>query len=181
MYEKARTIFLNGSVNAESSLNVILQLLYFEEEDDSKEINLYINSSGGSVLYGLAIYDVIQYIKAPVTTVCCGMAASMGAFLLTCGQKGKRYALPHSRILIHQPLLYSKQPMMRTQSSLQQLAQSLAEARNELERIMARNIGKELSVLHQDCERDHWLSAKEALSYGIIDKIIVKEKNIQGI
>lgn len=172
MNDKQRIILLNGSVNSASSMNVIMQLLSFEQEDDKAEIKLYINSSGGSIAYGLAIYDTIRHIKAPVSTICYGMAASMGAFLLSCGKKGQRYALPHSRILIHQPLIHLDHGAQRSQTALQKTADSILRSRNELEKIMAENIGKPLEIIHADCERDNWMSAEEALKYGIIDGIL---------
>ncbi len=172
--DKPRIILLNGAVNGASAMSVIMQLLAFEQEDDKKEISLYINSNGGSILYGLAIYDTIKHIKAPVSTVCYGMAASMGAFLLSCGVKGRRFALPHSRILIHQPLIYAGQGSHRNQTAMQRLADSILESREELEKILAENIGKPIETIHADCERDNWMSAEEAVSYGIIDKIVNK-------
>ena len=167
-----RIVLLNGMVDEESAMKVILQLLEFNRQDENKEISLYINSNGGSIVYGLAIYDTIKLIKAPVSTVCCGMAASMGAFLLSCGERGKRYALPHSRILIHQPLMQIRQGVSRPQTAMQRIAEDMAKSRKELESVMADNTGKSLETLHADCERDKWMSAKEALEYGIIDKTL---------
>ncbi len=169
--KEPRIILLNGQVDEGSAMQVILKLLDFDKQDDTQEISLYINSPGGSILHGLAIYDTIKLIKAPVSTVCYGMAASMGAFLLSCGAKGRRFALPHSRILIHQPLINSENGIIRTQSDMQKMAESILKSRNELERIMAENIGVSLDKIHQDCERDNWMSASEALEYGIIDGI----------
>ncbi len=175
--EKPRIILLNGEVNASSAMNVILRLLDFEKQNDKKDITLYINSPGGSIAYGLAIYDTIKHIKSPVSTICYGMAASMGAFLLSCGVKGKRYALPHSRILIHQPLMSFDTPIMRTQTAIQKMSDSIIASRTELEKIMAENIGKPVEVIHADCERDHWMSAQQALEYGLIDDILDKDNN----
>ena len=172
--DKQRIVFLNGEVDTVSAMEVIMQLLSFEDENDAAEIRLYINSPGGSIAAGLAIYDTIQLINAPVATVCYGMAASMGAFLLSCGAKGRRFALPHSRILIHQPLIDLKQGALRTQSYLQREAESILHSREELERIMAANSGKSVEILHADCERDNWMSAEEAKAYGLIDEVIVK-------
>lgn len=169
--EKQRIITLNGSVDEGSAMSVILQLLHYNDDDENKEISLYINSPGGSIIHGLAIYDTIQHIKAPVSTVCCGMAASMGAFLLSCGVKGRRFALPHSRILIHQPLIYAQQGIVRSQSAMQKMADSILQSREQLEEILAKNIGKSVEQIHADCERDNWMSADEAVAYGIIDKI----------
>ncbi len=174
--EDPRIILLNGAVNEASALNVILQLLDYDKEDENQEISLYINSNGGSIIHGLAIYDTIRHIKAPVSTVCYGMAASMGAFLLSCGAKGRRFALPHSRILIHQPLIHAQQAMSRPQTAIQRMADSIKKSREELEKIMADNIGKPIEVIHADCERDNWMSAEEALAYGIIDGIVSGHK-----
>lgn len=167
-----RIVLLNGTVDEDSAMKVILQLLELNRQDENKEISLYINSNGGSIVYGLAIYDTIKLIKAPVSTVCYGMAASMGAFLLSCGEKGKRYALPHGRMLIHQPLMQLRQGVPRPQTAMQRIAEDMAKSRNELETIMADNMDKSLETLHADCERDKWMSAKEALEYGLIDKIL---------
>ena len=174
MKERSRIVFLNGEVNEQSAMNVIIKLLALEQEDDTREIKLYINSNGGSIVDGLAIYDTMRYIKSPVSTVCCGMAASMGAFLLSCGEKGKRFALPHSRILIHQPLMTFNHAARETETALQKTAASIRRLREELERIMAENTGKPIETLHADCERENWMSAKEALAYGLIDGIIDK-------
>ncbi|MBQ7408929.1 MAG: ATP-dependent Clp protease proteolytic subunit [Clostridia bacterium] len=170
--EEPRIIILNGSVNDASAMRVVLQLLDFEKQDSGKEISLYINSPGGSIISGLAIYDTIKYIKSPVSTVCYGMAASMGAFLLSCGQKGKRFALKNSRILIHQPLISTEGGLARTQTEMQKMAESILKSRNQLEEILAENIGVSLEQIHADCERDNWMSSSEALSYGIIDGIL---------
>ena len=168
-----RIISLNGEINEYSGLMVILQLLYLNSENNQDPIYLYINSGGGSIDSGLAIYDVINHIKAPVYTVCCGMAASMGAFLLTCGEKGHRYALPHSRILIHQPLIFGNYyNTMRSQSTIAALAKGLEEKRIKLETIMAENSGKPFEEMHKDCERDNWMDTEEALNYGLIDCIL---------
>ena len=175
-----RIILLNGQVDEASAMQVILKLLDFDKQDENQEITLYINSPGGSILHGLAIYDTINLIKAPVSTVCYGMAASMGAFLLSCGKKGRRFALPHSRILIHQPLINTESGIVRTQSDMQKMADSILKSRNELEKIMAQNLGVSLEKIHQDCERDNWMSASEALEYGIIDGIYTGELNNKG-
>ena len=170
--ETPRIIALNGEVNESSSLRVILELLNLNLESKEKPIHLYINSEGGSILHGLAIYDVIKQIEAPVYTFCCGIAASMGAFLLSCGEKGHRYSLPHSRILIHQPLVYLDSTVMRTQSKISEMAKRLSKNRDQLESIMAENTGNSLETIHKDCERDNWMSALEAQKYGLIDKIL---------
>ena len=167
-----RIVVLEGEVNEASALNVIMKLLYLDSENPGKEIDLYINSEGGSILDGLAIYDTIKSLKSPVNTLCCGLAASMGAFLLSCGQKGKRAALKHSRILIHQPLVYAQQGMLKSQSELEEMAKRMSKTRDTLEEIMASNIGIKKEKIHEDSERDHWMSAEEAKAYGLIDKII---------
>lgn len=168
-----RIISLNGEVNEGSSLMVILQLLDLDSQNNQEPIYLYINSGGGSIISGLAIYDVINHIKSPVYTVCCGMAASMGAFLLSCGEKGHRYALPHSRILIHQPLVFGNYyNTARSQSKIAKLAEGLEQNRVTLETIMAENAGKSFEEMHASCERDNWMDAKEALEYGLIDCIL---------
>lgn len=169
-----RIISLNGEVNEQSALLTILNLLNLNAENKSEPIYLYINSEGGSIIHGLAIYDVINHIDAPVYTVCCGMAASMGSFLLSCGVKGHRYTLPHSRILIHQPLIYSRNGSMDSCSDIKKMASRLSEMRDKLEKIMARNINKDLDMIHKDCERDFWMTAEEAIEYGLIDGIINK-------
>ena len=171
--KKDRIISLNGEVNEGSSLMIILQLLDLENQNNQDPIYLYINSGGGSIVSGLAIYDVINHIKAPVYTVCCGMAASMGAFLLSCGEKGHRYALPHSRILIHQPLIFGNYyNSARPQSMIEKLADGLDKKRIKLETIMAENADKSFEEMHASCERDNWMDAKEALEYGLIDCIL---------
>lgn len=168
-----RIIPINGEINEGSSMMVILQLLYLNSENSEDPIYLYINSGGGSIVHGLAIYDVIHHIKAPVYTVCCGMAASMAAFLLSCGQKGHRYALPHSRILIHQPLIFGNgYTSIRTQSQIEKTAQGLNKRRTKLESIMAENSGCSLEVMHAACERDNWMDVKEALEFGLIDCVL---------
>lgn len=174
MAQEPRIILLNGAIDEYSAMDVILRLLNYDNEDEKKEINLYINSNGGSILYGLAIYDTIKHIHAPVSTICYGMAASMGAFLLSCGEKGKRFALKHSRILIHQPLIQTRQGAAKSQTAFQKIADRISESRKQLEQIMADNIGKPLEVIHADCERDTWLSAESAVEYGIIDGILGK-------
>ena len=167
-----RIIALNGEVNEASAMKVILELLKLDAENSKQPIYIYINSPGGSIIHGFAIYDVMNNIYAPVYTVCNGMAASMGAFLLSCGKKGHRYSLPHSRILIHQPLIYNQYSSAIEESEIQIIADNLRKNREELEAIMADNSGKDLEAFHKDCERDHWMSAEEALEYGLIDKII---------
>lgn len=170
MIEESRIVLLCGEVNEESATQVISELLYFSSINSEEDIYLYINSNGGSIIHGMAIYDTIKLIKPDVVTVCYGMAASMGAFLLSCGKKGKRYALPHSKIMIHQPLC--QLGGLLTESRLAKTAKSITENRNELESIMAFNCGKDIERLHKDCERDNYLSAKEAKEYGLIDNVL---------
>ena len=169
-----RIISLNGEINESSALLTILHLLSLNAESDKEPIYLYINSEGGSIVHGLAIYDVMRHIDAPVYTVCSGMAASMGSFLLSCGEKGHRYALPHSRILIHQPLVFSSNGQLTSCSELSKMADRLYKMRDKLESIMAENVNKDPLYVHVDCERDNWMSAEEAKSYGLIDEIIEK-------
>lgn len=172
--EEPRIIILSGEVNEISAMDVVVRLINYDKEDPDKEISLYINSPGGSIDYGLAIYDTIQHISAPVSTICFGMAASMGAFLLSCGKKGRRFALAHSRILIHQPLISTRQGSYRTQTAMEQMARSIAHSRDELERIIAENVGKDVATVHADCERDNWMDAQESLDYGLVDGILCK-------
>lgn len=168
-----RIIPINGEIDEGSSMMVILQLLDLDSQNSEDPIYLYINSGGGNIIHGLAIYDVMHHIKAPVYTVCCGMAASMAAFLLSCGEKGHRYALPHSRILIHQPLVFGNYySTSRTQSVIEKIASDLNKRRDKLETIMADNTGKSFDEMHAACERDNWMDAEEALSYGLIDCIL---------
>lgn len=174
MEELPRVIFLNGEINSKTATDCIARLIDYDSRDPGKEISLYINSPGGSIVDGLAIYDTMKCIKSPVSTICYGMAASMGAFLLSCGEKGKRCALPHSRVLIHQPLIYLKNPQVQYQTDMQKMANDIENSRKELESIMASNTSKSIEVIHNDCERDNWMSAEEALTYGLIDKVINK-------
>ena len=166
-----RIICLNGTVDEGSCLNAIVQLLNFDSENN-EPIYMYINSGGGSIIHGLALYDTMRHIKSPVYTICTGLAASMGAFLLSCGEKGHRAALKHSSILIHQPLIQSNSGYGSKESDLRRIANSLKEKRDLLEKIMADNTNQPLEKLHQDCERDNWLTPEEALEYGLIDDII---------
>lgn len=173
IYE-SRIIVLNGEVNAESAANVIFQLLNMAKENPNKDIFLYINSPGGSVSDGLAIYDTMRYIKPDVATVCYGLAASMGSFLLSSGQKGKRYALPHANILIHQPLVGLRGTQQQTDIGI--LAKQMDKTRALLEKILAENTGKPLETINKDTERDNYMSAEEALTYGLIDEILWPNK-----
>ena len=167
---KDRIIFLGEEVNETTASLTVAQLLFLESEDPGKDIQLYINSPGGMVTAGLAIYDTMQYIKCDVSTICCGMAASMGAFLLAGGAKGKRFALPNAEIMIHQPSGGSKGQC----TDIQIQAEQILKIKRNLNRILAENTGKDIAVVEADCERDHFMSAQEALEYGLIDKVITK-------
>ena len=166
-----RIVCLNGEVNEFSCLEIIVTLLDYDSINH-EPIYLYINSGGGNIIHGLALYDTMKHIKSPVYTVCTGFAASMGSFLLSCGEKGHRAALKHSAILIHQPLIQSESPYGKKESDLRKAAESLLKNRTTLEAIMADNTGQPLEKLHIDCERDNWMTAEEALEYGLIDAII---------
>ena len=165
---KERIIFLGEEVTDASASVIIAQLLFLEGEDPEKDIHLYINSPGGSVSAGLAIYDTMQYIKCDVSTICIGMAASMGAFLLSGGAKGKRYALPNAEIMIHQPLGGAQGQA----TEIKIAAERILKLKNKLNNILAKNTNQPLKKIEIDTERDYFLSAKEAKNYGIIDKII---------
>ncbi len=165
-----RIIMLNDQVDNASASVIIAQLLYLEGQDPDKDISFYINSPGGSVSAGLAIYDTMQYIKCDVSTICMGMAASMGAFLLSAGAKGKRYALPNSEIMIHQPLGQAQGQA----TDILIHASHIEKTRANLNKILAENTGKPLEVIEKDTERDNFMSAYEAMEYGLIDKVITK-------
>ena len=165
-----RIVFLTGEVNDISADIVIAQLLYLEGKDPDKDISLYINSPGGSVSDGFAIYDTIQYIKSNVSTICVGMAASMGAFLLSAGTKGKRYALANSEVMIHQPLGGTQGQA----TDIQIHAEHILKLKKRLTKILAENCGKPVEEVARDCERDYYMSAAEAKDYGIIDKVFTK-------
>ena len=171
--DMSRIITLNGEIDEGSALYVILELLKLDAEDKKTPINLYINSNGGSILHGLAIYDTMNHISAPVYTYCYGFAASMGAFLLSCGQKGHRYSLPNARILIHQPLISLKDSYLATETQLKNEADELRKDRDYLETILAKNCNKTVAQIHKDCERDFTMTAEEAMAYNIIDQIIL--------
>ena len=165
-----RIIMLNDQVDNASASVIIAQLLYLEGQDPEKDISFYINSPGGSVSAGLAIYDTMQYIKCDVSTICMGMAASMGAFLLSAGAKGKRLALPNSEIMIHQPLGQAQGQA----TDILIHASHIEKTRANLNKILAANTGKPLEIIEKDTERDNFMSAKEAMEYGLIDKVITK-------
>ena len=165
-----RIIFLSDEVNDVTASLVVAQLLYLESEDPDADISLYINSPGGSVSAGLAIYDTMNFIKCDVSTICIGMAASMGAFLLSAGAKGKRIALPNAEIMIHQPSGGSQGQA----SDIKIQAEHILRTRDRLNRILADNTGKPLDVIERDTERDNFMTAEEAVAYGLIDKVIYK-------
>ena len=165
---KDRIIFLGEEVNETTASLVVAQLLFLESEDPNKDIHLYINSPGGMVTAGLAIYDTMQYIKCDVSTICIGLAASMGAFLLAGGAKGKRYALPNAEIMIHQPSGGAKGQA----TEIQIAAENILKTKKRLNEILAANTGKPYDVVAADTERDHYMTAEEALEYGLVDSVI---------
>ena len=165
---KERIIFLADEVNDQTASLVVAQLLFLESEDPNKDIQLYINSPGGSVTAGMAIYDTMNYIKCDVSTICMGMAASMGAFLLSGGAKGKRFALPNAEIMIHQPLGGAQGQA----TEIKIVADHILKTRKKLNEILAQNTGKPLEVIEVDTERDNYMDAYQAMEYGLIDKVI---------
>ncbi len=168
---KDRIILLSGEIDDECANSVIAQLLYLDSLNN-EEISLYINSPGGAVTSGMAIYDTMNFVKSDVSTICLGMAASMGAFLLSSGKKEKRYALPNSEIMIHQPLGGAKGQA----TEIKIAAEQILKTKEKLNKILSENTGKDLKKVEQDTERDHFLDANEALDYGLIDKIITQKK-----
>ena len=171
---KDRIIFLGEEVNDATASIIVAQLLFLESEDPNKDIHMYINSPGGSVTAGMAIYDTMNYVKCDVSTTCIGMAASMGAFLLSSGAKGKRYALPNSEIMIHQPLGGAQGQA----TEIQIAAEHILKTKKKLNEILAANSGKPIEEVEKDTDRDNWLSADEAMEYGLIDQVI-KENNME--
>ena len=165
-----RVIFLTGEINDAVADTVVAQLIYLEGKDPNKDICLYINSPGGSVTAGLAIYDTMNYIKCDVSTICMGMAASMGAFLLSSGAKGKRFALPNAEVMIHQPLGGTQGQA----SDIKIAAEHILRTKARLNRILAENCGRPISDLERDTDRDNWLTAEQAREYGLIDKVFTK-------
>ena len=165
---KDRIIFLGEEVNDVTASLVVAQILFLESEDPTKDINLYINSPGGSVVAGMAIYDTMQYVKCDVSTICMGMAASMGAFLLAGGTKGKRYALPNAEMMIHQP----SGGAQGQATEIKIVAEQILKTKEKLNKILAENTNQPIEVIERDTERDNYMSAEEALAYGIIDKVI---------
>ncbi len=167
---KERIIFLSGEIHNEMADLIVAQLLFLEAEDPDKDIQIYINSPGGSVSAGFAIYDTMQYIKPDVSTICVGLAASMGAFLLAAGTKGKRYALPNADIMIHQPL-------GGTQGQAEDIriqAEKILEIRKRINKIMSEKTGQDIEIINRDTDRDYYLNAEEAVKYGLIDKVMEK-------
>ncbi len=165
-----RIIVLSDEVNDATASLVVAQLLFLEGQDSEKDISLYINSPGGSVSAGLAIYDTMQYIKCDVSTICMGMAASMGAFMLSSGAKSKRFALPNSEIMIHQPLGGTRGQA----SDIQIEAEHIIKIKNNLNKILAENTGKSVETIALDTDRNNWMSAEEAAAYGLVDKVLYK-------
>lgn len=165
---KERIVFLGEEVNPTTSSLIVAQMMFLEAEDPDKDIHFYINSPGGSVTDGYAIYDTMHYVKCDVATYCMGMAASMGAFLLAGGEKGKRFALPNAEIMIHQPLGGTKGQATEIEIAAKQILRT----RENLNRILSENTGKPIEEIARDTERDNWMTAEEALDYGLIDKII---------
>ena len=168
---KDRIIFLGEEVNDVSANLIVAQLLFLEAEDPSKDIQLYINSPGGSVTAGMAIYDTMQYIKCDVSTICLGMAASMGAFLLSSGAKGKRYALPNSTIMIHQP----SGGAQGQATEIQIVADQIAKTKKKLNEILSANTGQPLEIVEKDTDRDNYMTAEEAQAYGLIDGVVIHQ------
>ena len=171
-----RIIFLNGEIDDNVANLVIAQLMYLEGKNPDKDIFLYINSPGGSVSAGFAIYDTMQYIKCDVTTICVGLAASMGAFLLSSGTKGKRFALPNSEIMIHQPLGGAQGQA----SDIEIQARHLARIKTKINQILSENTGKSLKIIEKDTDRDNYMTAEEAKNYGLVDQIFVTRKAKKG-
>ena len=169
---KERIIFLGEEVTDVSASLIVSQLLFLEAEDPEKDISLYINSPGGSVTAGMAIYDTMNFIKCDVSTICMGMAASMGSFLLSGGTKGKRFALPNSEIMIHQPMGGAQGQA----TEIQIAAEHILQTKKRLNRILSENTGKPLEVIERDTDRDNWLTAEEAVEYGLIDAVFDKKR-----
>lgn len=169
---KDRIIFLGEEVNDTTASLVVAQLLFLESEDPNKDINLYINSPGGSVTAGMAIYDTMNYIKCDVSTICIGMAASMGAFLLAGGAKGKRLILPNAEVMIHQPSGGARGQA----TEIQIVAENILKTKQKLNQILAENTGKPIEIIERDTERDNYMSAQEAKEYGLVDEVIEKRQ-----
>ncbi len=168
-----RVVFLSGPINSELANLVVAQLIFLESKDPTKDISLYINSPGGEVTAGLAIYDTMKYIRCDVSTICIGMAASMGAFLLSSGTKGKRFALPNSEIMIHQVLGGSQGQASDVEIQTRQLLKT----KQKLNELLAENVGKSVEEVERDTDRDNYLTAEEAMQYGIVDKVFYTRKS----
>jgi len=169
---KDRIVFLDGEVNDTSASLIVAQMLFLEAEDPNKDINFYINSPGGSVTAGLAIYDTMNYIKCDVSTICLGMAASMGAFLLSSGAKGKRYCLPNAEVMIHQPSGGAR----GQETEIRIVAENILKTRDRLNTILAKNTGKTVEQINSDTERDNYMTAEEAKNYGLVDAVIIRKE-----
>ena len=172
---KERIIFLGDEVNDTTASLVVAQMLFLESEDPKKDIQLYINSPGGSVTAGMAIYDTMNYVKCDVSTICIGMAASMGAFLLSSGAKGKRYCLPNAEVMIHQPSGGAKGQA----TEIQIVAENILKTKKKLNEILAANTGQSVEKVTEDTDRDNFMSAEEALEYGLVDEIITSRKDTE--
>jgi ATP-dependent Clp protease protease subunit len=172
---KDRIIFLGGAIDDDVSNLVVAQMLFLEAEDPEKDINLYINSPGGSITAGMAIYDTMQYIRSDVRTICIGMAASMGAFLLTAGTKGKRVALPNSEVLIHQPLI-GGHGLSGQATEIEIHAKQLLRTKAKMNKILAEKTGQPLEKVERDTERDYYMTAEEAKEYGLVDQVLEKSE-----
>ena len=173
---KERIIFLGDEVNDTTASLVVAQMLFLESEDPKKDIQLYINSPGGSVTAGMAIYDTMNYVKCDVSTICIGLAASMGAFLLSSGAKGKRYALPNAEVMIHQPSGGAKGQA----TEIQIVAENILKTKQKLNEILAKNTGQSVEKIAEDTERDNFMSAQEALDYGLVDEIVVSRADTES-
>ena len=169
---KDRIVFIGEEINDAVASTVVAQLLFLESEDPGKDIHMYINSPGGSVTAGMAIYDTMNYVKCDVSTTCIGMAASMGAFLLSSGAKGKRYALPNAEVMIHQPMGGAQGQA----SEIEIAAEHILKTKKKLNDILAENTGQKLDVIEKDTDRDNWMSADEAKNYGLVDEVIKDRK-----
>ena len=169
---KDRIVFIGEEINDAVASTVVAQLLFLESEDPGKDIHMYINSPGGSVTAGMAIYDTMNYVKCDVSTTCIGMAASMGAFLLSSGAKGKRYALPNAEVMIHQPMGGAQGQA----SEIEIAAEHILKTKKKLNDILAENTGQKLDVIEKDTDRDNWMSADEAKDYGLVDEVIKDRK-----
>lgn len=175
---KDRIIFLGGAIDDDVSNLIVAQLLFLEAEDPEKDINLYINSPGGSITAGMAIYDTMQYIRSDVRTICIGMAASMGAFLLTAGTKGKRVALPNSEILIHQPLI-GGHGLSGQATEIEIHTKHLLRTKAKMNKILAEKTGQPIEKIEKDTERDYYMTAEEAKDYGLVDQILEKSEELK--